>query len=84
MTKIYSPNKGYTGRSASVSFCNGIGETDSPRLVEWFKKHGYKVEKAEECEESSEIPVDEDTVRDQEPPKKDILTKRKSTKKAGE
>ena len=42
--KIYSPNKDYTGVSASVPFCAGAGETDDPRLINWFKEHGYKVE----------------------------------------
>ena len=42
--KVYSPNKEYTGISASVPFCNGTGETDDPHLIEWFKEHGYTVE----------------------------------------
>lgn len=42
--KIYSKNKNYTGVSASVSFCNGCGETDDPYLIEWFRSHGYRVE----------------------------------------
>lgn len=41
--KIYSPNKDYTGVSASVPFCNGMGETDDPRLIQWFRDHGYTV-----------------------------------------
>lgn len=41
--KIYSPNKNYTGVSASVPFCNGIGETDNPNLIRWFRDHGYTV-----------------------------------------
>lgn len=41
--KIYSPNKDYTGVSASVPFCGGVGETEDPHLIEWFKDHGYKV-----------------------------------------
>lgn len=41
--KIYSPNKDYTGVSASVPFCSGVGETEDPHLIEWFKDHGYKV-----------------------------------------
>ena len=41
--KIYSPNKDYTGVSASVAFCNGVGETEDPHLIEWFKNHGYEV-----------------------------------------
>lgn len=42
--KIYSPNKDYTGVSASVAFCKGVGETDDPRLIQWFRDHGYTVE----------------------------------------
>lgn len=43
MTKIIAPNKSYTGISASVAFCNGIGETEDKNLIEWFKEHGYEV-----------------------------------------
>ena len=50
--KIYSPNKEYTGVSASVAFCNGAGETENPHLIQWFKDHGYKVEDAEEKQEA--------------------------------
>ncbi len=44
MAKIYAPNKEYTGISAGVPFVNGVGETEKPHLVEWFKVHGYEVE----------------------------------------
>lgn len=44
--KIYSPNKEYTGISASVPFCGGVGETDDPYLIQWFKSHRYQVEEA--------------------------------------
>ena len=46
--KVYAPNKQYTGTSASVSFCNGVGETDNPHLLEWFLSHGYEVENLQE------------------------------------
>ncbi len=42
--KIYAPNKQYSNISASVTFKNGVGETDNPRLIEWFREHGYIVE----------------------------------------
>ena len=45
--KIFSPVKTYTGMSASVPFCNGVGETEDPHLIEWFKDHGYEVEEVE-------------------------------------
>lgn len=51
--KIYSPNKDYTGISASVPFCGGVGETEDPHLIDWFKNHGYIVEEAEKPKVSS-------------------------------
>ena len=42
--KIYAPVKDANGVWASVRFVNGVGETDDPRLIEWFKSHGYKVQ----------------------------------------
>lgn len=44
MAQIYAPNKEYTGVSAGVSFCNGVGETEDPHIIEWFITHGYRVE----------------------------------------
>ena len=41
--KIYAPVKDANGVYASVRFVNGVGETDNPRLIEWFRTHGYKV-----------------------------------------
>lgn len=42
--KIYAPVKDTNGVYASVRFVNGVGETDNPRLIEWFRTHGYKVD----------------------------------------
>lgn len=39
--KIYAPNKQANGVYASVLFVDGVGETDNPRLIEWFRTHGY-------------------------------------------
>lgn len=41
--KILAPNKSYTGVSASVAFCSGVGYTENKRLVDWFIDKGYKV-----------------------------------------
>lgn len=41
--KIYAPVKDANGVYASVRFVNGVGETDNPHLIEWFKSHGYHV-----------------------------------------
>lgn len=54
--KVHAPNKNYTGVSASVAFCNGVGETEDPHLLEWFRNHGYEIEEPpkEETEEDPE------------------------------
>jgi hypothetical protein len=44
MAKINAPNKQYNGISASVVFTKGVGESDNPILLDWFKTHGYEVE----------------------------------------
>lgn len=53
--KIYAPVKNATGVWCSIHFVNGVGETDKPHLIEWFKNHGYHVEK---CDISNEIHVE--------------------------
>ena len=42
--KIYAPVKDANGVWCSVRFVNGIGETNDPHLINWFKDHGYNVE----------------------------------------
>lgn len=78
--KIYSPNKDYTGVSASVPFCNGMGETEDPHLIKWFKDHGYKVEEKGNAEqtgrETAEAPVSEDLSA--------VVTGKAAKKKAGQ
>ncbi len=73
MAKIYSPNKHYTGISASVVFAMGVGETDKPNLIEWFKEHGYRVE--EEIpnvpEDPEEEPEEPDNLDEEEPDNKE-------------
>ncbi len=44
MAKIYCNNKQFNGISATVAFVNGVGETNSPHLVSWFRENGYIVE----------------------------------------
>ena len=53
--KIYTPVKNATGTWCSVRFVNGVGETDNPHLIEWFKSHGYKVEETKVKETPTEI-----------------------------
>jgi len=47
MAKVYAPLKDYNGISASVTFVNGVGETDNENLLEWFEEKGYTVEREE-------------------------------------
>ena len=73
--KIFSPVKDYTGMSASVPFCNGIGETDDSHLIEWFKDHGYGVEEVDktcledQAETETVDQVETETVEQVETPK---------------
>lgn len=45
--KIYTPVPNVTGTWVTVRFVNGVGETDNPRLIKWFKEHGYRLEETE-------------------------------------
>ena len=89
--KVYAPNKQYTGTSASVPFCNGVGETDNPSLLHWFKSHGYEVEDLTELgdpakdpgepqEENPETP-EENAEKDLD---KEVKKGRSASQKAGE
>lgn len=60
MSKIYAPNKEYTGVVAGVVFNKGIGETQDKRLINWFEEKGYKVESEPKKEKTvNEMTVDE-------------------------
>jgi len=41
--KVYAPVKDFNGWRNNVRFVNGVGETNDPRMIEWFRTHGYKV-----------------------------------------
>lgn len=89
--KVYAPNKQYTGTSASVPFCNGVGETEDPRLLHWFKGHGYEVEDlpglgdpAEDLgEPQQENPEASEENADKEPDK-EVKKGKSANQKAGE
>lgn len=53
--KIYAPVDNVNGIYASVLFVNSVGETDNPALIEWFRNHGYRVEK---CDDSTKNTVE--------------------------
>lgn len=44
MAKITAPNRGYNGISAGVVFKDGVGETDNPGALAYFRKAGYEIE----------------------------------------
>jgi hypothetical protein len=48
MAKITAPQQGFSGRSVGVQFDDGIGETDNPSLIAYFRRHGYLVEGSSE------------------------------------
>jgi hypothetical protein len=55
--KIYAPVKDANGVWASVRFVNGVGETDNPHLIEWFRSRGYKIQSegiTEKCDNALE------------------------------
>lgn len=70
MATIQTKVKGYNGVSASVRFVNGIGYTDDPHLIEWFKKHGYTVLDEEPVEKGQEEAIEESEEESEEEPEK--------------
>lgn len=85
--KIETPVKGYTGKSASVPFVDGVGYTEKPELAEWFRSHGYKVTESGTTNESeTEKASAEDAFDMEEPdylpePEKEPETKPKAGRK---
>jgi hypothetical protein len=57
MAKIICPNNQYTGTSATVTFVNGVGETNDQYLINWFKDNGYTVIETKP-QEPAETPVE--------------------------
>ena len=53
--KIYAPVRDFNGLRNNVRFVNGVGETDNQLVIQWFKNHGYIIEKSlEKCDEPIE------------------------------
>lgn len=42
--KITAPNKDFIGKRAGVAFIDGVGETDDPNAIAYFKRHGYELD----------------------------------------
>lgn len=49
---IRTPVKGASGIYANTLFNNGIGRTENPSAIAYFKSHGYIVEEEESGEEA--------------------------------
>lgn len=62
MAKVFSPNKDYTGVSATVEFTRGVGECADPYLLSWFKSKGYTVEEVEKPDNSGDLDLENMTV----------------------
>ena len=46
LTKVTTPVLGFTGESVGVSFRDGVGHTDNPAALAYFRSQGYGVEEA--------------------------------------
>lgn len=44
LMKILTPVAGYTGESVGVSFRDGVGHTDNPAALAYFRSQGYGIE----------------------------------------
>ncbi len=53
--KIYAPVKDFNGLRNNVRFVNGVGETDNPQLLDWFRTHGYKVPLVDEINQLADV-----------------------------
>lgn len=45
--RIFTPVDNFNGTICTVRFKKGVGETENPRLVDWFTNHGYTVQAVE-------------------------------------
>ena len=76
--KIYAPVKDFDGLRNNIRFVRGVGETNDPKLIEWFETHGYTIETndvvVEKCDETIVPTIEKcdgtaplDAVEDNEP-----------------
>lgn len=42
--KVTAPAVGFSGVVANVEFVDGVGETDDPNALSYFRRHGYEVD----------------------------------------
>lgn len=41
---VRTPVEGFSGVVANVQFVDGVGESDDPNALVYFRRHGYEVE----------------------------------------
>ena len=60
--KIYAPVKDFNGWRNTVRFVNGVGESNDPKIIEWFRIQGYKVpmESVEEVKPHPTVVLDDE------------------------
>lgn len=44
LAQVKTPVEGFSGVVAGVSFVDGVGESDSPSALNYFRRHGYAIE----------------------------------------
>lgn len=52
MPTVRTPVPGFAGMSAGVEFVDGVGETDDPRALSYFRRAGYHIDEQSEPEPS--------------------------------
>lgn len=59
MATINTNVKNFTGIRAGVMFTKGVGHTDDPWLIKWFKDHGYVVVEERKPKSIEDMTVEE-------------------------
>lgn len=97
MPRVKTPVEGFSGVVAGVAFTDGVGETDNPTALSYFRRHGYGIGSkppvvptagdartgVEQLQGDGDSPGDPEVAAAQEKaPAKKAAPKKKSTKKA--
>lgn len=64
--KVYAPVNDFNGVRGNVRFTKGVGETNDPKMIEWFETHGYICEKCDTLSEKVYEKCDEVVVEPEE------------------
>lgn len=68
--KVNTPEEGYTGLIAGVSFVDGEGNTSDEWAVNWFRENGYSITEIEEESTDKTGEVNDGVVEEIEKPSK--------------